>query len=122
MTVTPLTVRRGCQNRRMRIVRVGEADWRLARAIRLRSLAADPTAFASTLERELALPSEVWQDRLRSSSWFLAVPEQPMDPVGRAAEPAGQPAEPVGVVAEPVGVALIRPLPADQNAEQEINA
>jgi ribosomal protein S18 acetylase RimI-like enzyme len=98
----------------MRIVRVGEADWQLARAIRLRSLAADPTAFASTLERELALPSEGWQDRLRSSSWFLAVPDQPADP-------AGLPVEPAGRAAEPVGVALIRPL-AEENADYEVNA
>lgn len=85
----------------MRIVLATEADWPAARQIRLRSLAADPTAYASTLQRELELPSEVWQDRLRTSSWFLAVPEDSADPVG---------------------VALIRPLPTDQDADQEINA
>ena len=85
----------------MRIVRAGEADWQLVRAVRLRSLEADPSAFASTLQRELAFSGEVWQDRLRTSTWFLALPEQP---------------------AEPVGVALVRPLEPGSNADYEINA
>jgi ribosomal protein S18 acetylase RimI-like enzyme len=90
----------------VRIIRAGEADWRLARAVRLRSLAADPSAFGSTLERELAFPAELWQDRLRTSAWFLALPDQ-----------AGSAAAPV----EPVGVALIRSL-AGENADYEVNA
>lgn len=87
----------------MRIIRAAEADWQLVRTVRLRSLAADPSAFGSTLQRELAFTGEMWQDRLRTATWFLALPEDAADP------------------AEPVGVALIRPL-TGENADFEINA
>jgi ribosomal protein S18 acetylase RimI-like enzyme len=39
------------------------ADWEALRRLRLRALADTPDAFASTLEAEVALPDEVWQQR-----------------------------------------------------------
>jgi len=111
----------------MRIIRAGEADWQLVRAVRLRSLQADPSAFGSTLQRELAFTSEVWHDRLRTATWFLALPDRPAGVAESAglAESAGV-AESAGLAdpadpADPAGVALIRPL-TDENADFEINA
>ena len=39
------------------------SDWEALRRLRLRALADTPDAFASTLEAEVALPDEVWQQR-----------------------------------------------------------
>lgn len=46
---------------------VDSGDWQDLREIRLRALAQAPEAFASTLEREAALPDREWQDRARAS-------------------------------------------------------
>ena len=43
------------------IVRAGEDDWQTVRAIRLAALTADPSAFGSTLQRELAYPEDRWR-------------------------------------------------------------
>lgn len=86
----------------MEIIRAGEADWPLVRAVRLRALEADPSAFASTVQREAGFTEEIWRDRIRGSAWFLAMPSEPAD--------------------APAGMALIRPLEPGSNAEFEINA
>ena len=44
--------------------RVGPDDWVTWRDLRLRSLAADPDAFGSTLEREQAFDEGLWRQRL----------------------------------------------------------
>lgn len=67
----------------MRIVRASEADWQLVRALRLRALQADPSAFASSLERELAFGEREWRERIRTAGWFLALADG--TPVGTAA-------------------------------------
>ncbi|MFC5064151.1 GNAT family N-acetyltransferase [Actinomycetospora atypica] len=54
------------------VQRAGPDDWVEARAVRLRALADSPGAFASTLERERALPDEAWRRRLATGAWFLA--------------------------------------------------
>jgi GNAT superfamily N-acetyltransferase len=51
------------------------ADWEALRQLRLQALADAPDAFASTLEAEVALPAEVWQQRAQSgptSANFIA--------------------------------------------------
>lgn len=55
-----------------RIERVDERHWRALRDVRLAALQADPSAFASTLERELALTEESWRAWTRTSACFLA--------------------------------------------------
>jgi hypothetical protein len=51
------------------------ADWEALRRLRLRALADTPDAFASTLEAEVALPDEFWQQRAEggpASANFIA--------------------------------------------------
>ena len=55
--------------------RARAADWEALRQLRLRALAEDPDAFASTLDAELALPAEVWRQRAEggpASATFIA--------------------------------------------------
>jgi GNAT superfamily N-acetyltransferase len=55
--------------------RAGAADWEALRQLRLRALAEDPDAFASTLDAEVALPAEVWHRRAEggpASATFIA--------------------------------------------------
>lgn len=51
----------------IRVRRVAAGDWPELKAIRLRALATDPRAFASTLAREQAFDDQVWIDRARAS-------------------------------------------------------
>lgn len=50
---------------RLRVSRLSVAQWERGRDLRLRALARDPDAFASTLDRERGFPPSAWQDRLR---------------------------------------------------------
>ena len=55
--------------------RARAADWEALRQLRLRALAEDPDAFASTLDTEVALPAEVWRQRAEggpASATFIA--------------------------------------------------
>lgn len=61
MTTAPV-VRRGVPD-----------DWRASKQLRLRALADSPSAFASTLEREVTFGDEVWRTRLESAATFFAV-------------------------------------------------
>lgn len=49
------------------IICLSPARWREARQLRLEALLAEPTAFASSYEDELAFPDEVWIARLTSA-------------------------------------------------------
>jgi len=91
------------------IRRAGSSDWARLRDVRLRSLAADPSAFGSSLAREQAFGDEIWQERTRTSACFLAVPDD------RDGDPDGD--EEVAAV----GVGLIRAL-TEEDADGEINA
>jgi GNAT superfamily N-acetyltransferase len=68
----------------MEIRRFGPGDEDVLKAIRLRALAEDPSAFASTLEEELRYTPDVWTSRVTSESaaTFLA---EDGGPVGTAA-------------------------------------
>lgn len=48
----------------MRIRAVEAHEWERFRALRLRALKEDPTAFGATLEAESAMPPEAWQERM----------------------------------------------------------
>jgi len=52
--------------------RLAEDEWLRLRVVRLRALAADPTAFGSTYESERDQPEAFWRARLRSAAWFVA--------------------------------------------------
>jgi ribosomal protein S18 acetylase RimI-like enzyme len=54
------------------IRRLTEEEWPTARALRLRSLLADPRAFGSTHDANAALPDENWQRRVATEAWFVA--------------------------------------------------
>lgn len=47
-------------------------EWELTRDIRLRSLAEDPNAFCSSLERARSYDAEVWRSRLDQAETMLA--------------------------------------------------
>lgn len=51
---------------------IEERDWQLARALRLRSLAEDPEAFASTLPEEDAFDDAIWIARAKSNAEGVA--------------------------------------------------
>jgi GNAT superfamily N-acetyltransferase len=55
------------------IVHLLPDQWERARAVRLRSLADSPSAFASTHRREAALTAEEWRRRLDRSLTLVAV-------------------------------------------------
>lgn len=52
---------------RVHVRRLRADEWRALRELRLRALAADPAAFGSTLERELAFTDATWQERSASA-------------------------------------------------------
>jgi ribosomal protein S18 acetylase RimI-like enzyme len=47
----------------MEVRQARAADWEALRELRLRALADAPDAFASTLQKEAALPEQVWRQR-----------------------------------------------------------
>jgi hypothetical protein len=51
---------------------IEERDWELARALRLRSLAEDPDAFASTLAQEAAFDDAIWIARAKPNAERVA--------------------------------------------------
>jgi len=51
----------------MEIIVLSTERWREARKLRLAALLADPTAFASSYEDELAFSDDVWIERLKSA-------------------------------------------------------
>ena len=51
----------------MHVRRLRADEWEALRELRLRALAADPSAFGSTMERELAFPQATWQERAASA-------------------------------------------------------
>ncbi|HKP58741.1 MAG TPA: GNAT family N-acetyltransferase [Polyangiales bacterium] len=63
----------------MRVRRIAEIDWELARALRLRALQESPDAFAATYAEEHGMADALWQARARSNAagidtaGFLAV-------------------------------------------------
>lgn len=80
------------------IVRATAADWQQIRAVRLAALAADPSAFGSTLERERTFTEDKWRSWPGGAAIYLA-----------------------RVDGRPVGIGLIRGL-TGEIADGEINA
>ncbi len=80
------------------IVRASADDWQQIRAVRLAGLAADPSAFGSSLERELAYTEDRWRSWPATAAIYLARSD------GR-----------------PVGIGLLRAL-TGENADGEVNA
>jgi ribosomal protein S18 acetylase RimI-like enzyme len=56
------------QDSPVRVRRIRAEDWEQLRAIRLRALAMDPTAFGSTLAETLLRPEDYWRDRARTTA------------------------------------------------------
>ena len=55
------------------IMRARAEDWQTVRAVRLAALTADPSAFGSTLQRELAYSEDRWRSWAGTKACFLAV-------------------------------------------------
>jgi GNAT superfamily N-acetyltransferase len=47
-------------------------EWPLARDLRVAAMRDSPTAFGSTVDRELSLSEDKWRGRLAGSAWFVA--------------------------------------------------
>ena len=58
--------------RTWRVERVDDHGWRALRDLRLTALQADPSAFASNLDRELDFAEDRWRQWPRASACFLA--------------------------------------------------
>lgn len=84
------------------VVRADPADWQRLRDVRLRALAADPSAFGSSLDREQGFDEQRWRSWPSSGAVLLAV------------DPA--------VPDRPVGLATLRALAHEENADGELNA
>lgn len=84
------------------IIRAGPADWQRLRDVRLRALAADPSAFGSSLEREQGFDERRWRSWPETGAVLLAI----------------DPAAPD----RPWGLATLRALAGDENADGELNA
>ena len=52
--------------------RLEKRDWLVARGVRLDALAEAPTAFGSTLAREVTFTEDVWRSRVDGNAWFVA--------------------------------------------------
>jgi ribosomal protein S18 acetylase RimI-like enzyme len=84
------------------VLRAGPVDWRRVRDVRLRALAADPSAFGSSLKREQGFDEQRWRSWPATSAVLLAI-----DP---------------DVADHPVGMATLRAFAGDENADGELNA
>lgn len=80
------------------VVRATEDDWQQIRAVRLAGLEADPSAFGSNLQRELAYPEARWRTWPVNAAVYLAQ-----------------------AAAGTVGIGMLRPL-TGENADAEVNA
>jgi GNAT superfamily N-acetyltransferase len=68
----------------MTVVRAAEDQWRDVSCVRLAALRDSPSAFGSTLERELRYDETRWREWVRGAAVFLAVPSGADAPVGIA--------------------------------------
>lgn len=59
-----------------RIIRAEPSDWEDYRAIRLRSLREEPTAYESQYETEVLYEPELWRQRLTAGGTFLAFDDE----------------------------------------------
>jgi ribosomal protein S18 acetylase RimI-like enzyme len=64
------------------IRRLGPADWRLLREVRLAALADSPYAFGSSVAEEVDRPEQWWADSTTKLVWFVATSDGGEDVVG----------------------------------------